>query len=151
MFTDTRSAIRLERGPDSRHLAVSRDISATPSEVWTILTDTTYWPAWGPSVTGVDCPDRVIRAGSRGRIETAFGMPLPFEITSCEGFRWTWDVANVSATGHRVEALDAGSRVVFELPLLAAAYAPVCRTRARRNRTTRRPFITEDGTSAGYG
>ncbi|MCO8254362.1 SRPBCC family protein [Haladaptatus sp. AB618] len=126
MFTDTHSEVCFERGPDGRHLAVSRDIAASPDAAWEILTDTTYWPAWGPSVTGVDCADRVIRAGSRGRIETAFGMPLPFEITSCEDFRWTWDVANVSATGHRVEALDDGCRVVFEVPVLAAAYAPIC-------------------------
>ncbi len=131
MFTDTRSEVQFERGPNGRHLAVSRDIDADPDAVWTILTDTTYWPAWGPSVTGVDCADQVIQAGSRGRIDTAFGMPLPFEITSCSGFRWTWKVSNISATGHRVEALDTGSRVVFELPVLAAAYAPVCQRALR--------------------
>ncbi|WP_423744431.1 SRPBCC family protein (plasmid) [Haladaptatus sp. SPP-AMP-3] len=121
------SDVRVERGPDGRHLAVSRTTAAPPERVWTVLTDTTAWPSWGPSVTDVECSDRVIRVGSTGRVRTPLGVWVPFEITTCEEFRWTWTVARVPATGHRVEAFETGSRVVFELPLLAAGYVPVCR------------------------
>lgn len=121
------SDVRVERGPDGRYIAVSRAIDAPPRRVWTVLTDTTYWPKWGPSVTEVDCSDEVIQVGSTGRIRTPFDIWLPFEITACEAYRWTWTVATLPATGHRVESLETGSRVVFELPLLAAAYVPVCR------------------------
>jgi uncharacterized protein YndB with AHSA1/START domain len=120
------SDVRIERGPDSRHIAVSRPTAAPPEHVWSVLTDTTEWPTWGPSVTDVECDDRVIRVGSTGRIRTPFGVWVPFEITTCEEFRWTWTVAGVPATGHRAETLETGSRVVFELPLLAAGYVPVC-------------------------
>ncbi|MFH5799281.1 SRPBCC family protein [Haladaptatus sp. CMAA 1911] len=121
------SDVRVERGPTGRHIAVSRPTAAPPDRVWSVLTDTSEWPTWGPSVTDVECTDRVIRVGSTGRVRTPFGIWVPFEITACEAFRWTWSVAGVPATGHRVEALETGSRIVFELPLLAAGYVPVCR------------------------
>jgi hypothetical protein len=59
------------------------------------------------------------------------GLELPFRITACAPCRWTWRVERVPATGHRVDAPaseDATDRcrVVFELPVLAAGYAPVC-------------------------
>ncbi|WP_458205415.1 SRPBCC family protein [Haladaptatus sp. NG-SE-30] len=120
--------IRVERGPDGRHLAVSRQIDAPTEHVWNLLTDTTYWPDWGPSVQAVECADRVIELGSTGRVKTLLGVWLPFEITACEDYRWRWTVARIPATGHRVEGLadERGCRVVFELPLFAAGYVPVC-------------------------
>jgi hypothetical protein len=41
--------------------------------------------------------------------------------------RWTWRVARVPATGHRVDPLGDRCRVSFEVPLVAAGYVPVCR------------------------
>lgn len=109
-----------------RVLEVARRIDAPAEEVWDVLVDTRRWPEWGPSIRRVECSDRRIRAGSAGRLWTVGGLELPFEITTCEGRRWSWRIAGVSATGHRVERLDRGCRVVFELPVIAAGYAPVC-------------------------
>jgi len=119
----------LARTPDGRRLEVSRDVRADRDAAWALLTDTRRWPEWGPTVGAVETDEPRIRAGSTGRVRVA-GLWLPFEVTFCEGYRWTWDVARLPATGHRVDA-PAGDgtsrcRVVFEVPVLAAGYAPVC-------------------------
>ncbi|WP_435154641.1 SRPBCC family protein [Haladaptatus sp. DFWS20] len=123
-----RGDVRVERSSDGSHLAVSREVDASTETVWNLLTDTTYWPDWGPSVQAVECADGTIRPGSTGRVKTPLAIWLPFEITSCDGYRWTWNVAGIPATGHRVEGLtdQSGSRVVFELPIAAAGYVPIC-------------------------
>lgn len=107
-------------------MEIDRRIDAPVEAAWDVLIDTRRWPEWGPSIRRVECTDERIRTGSTGRVWTVGGLELPFEITTCEDRRWSWEVAGVSATGHRVEPLDRGCRVVFELPLLAAGYAPVC-------------------------
>jgi len=120
-------SVRLTRTSDGRRFEVSRRVDAPPERVWEVFTDTACWPEWGPSVTDVECSDRVVREGSTGRVRTPIGVWAPFTVLSCTDRRWTWTVAGVPATGHRVESLGNGSLAVFELPLLAAAYAPVCR------------------------
>lgn len=124
----SRGAIRtrLRRTPDGRRIDVSRAVAAPPDAAWGLLTDTARWPAWGPSVSAVACTDRQIRPGATGRVRVA-GLWLPFEVTACEPYRWTWTVAGIPATGHRVDPADEGCRVAFEIPPLAAAYVPVCR------------------------
>ncbi|GAA0463029.1 SRPBCC family protein [Halococcus dombrowskii] len=128
----------IERTPDGRRLLVSRPIDAPADIVWSILTDTDRWPEWGPSIAAVDCPDRFIHEGSHGHVETVgpgallpslsnSGLRVPFRVTSCADRRWTWRVAGVPATGHRVEPVGENCRTAFEIPLPAAAYAPVCR------------------------
>ena len=88
-------------------------------------------------MAAVECADRFVEAGSRGRIRTTGpgtlvgspetgGLWLPFRVTDCEEYRWTWRVGGVRATGHRVEPAGENCRVVFEVPLLVAGYAPVC-------------------------
>ncbi|WP_435077256.1 SRPBCC family protein [Halococcus sp. AFM35] len=129
--------VAIERTPDGRRLVVARTVDAPAETVWSILTDTARWPEWGPSVAAVDCPERFIQSGSRGYIETVgpgtflgpdrSGLRVPFRITTCADYRWTWRVAGVPATGHRVESRGENCRVAFEIPLPAAAYAPVCR------------------------
>jgi hypothetical protein len=112
---------------------VGREIPAPADAVWDVLVDTAQWPEWGPSVSAVQCDDRRIVAGSTGRVQVLGGPWVPFEVTACTDRRWTWDVARIPATGHRVEPVDAmRSRAVFEIPLLAGGYAVVCR-RALRN------------------
>jgi hypothetical protein len=130
------SAVAVERTPDGRRLVVSRAIDAPADVVWTLLTDTRWWPVWGPSVGAVevDGDDRTIREGTTGRVRVA-GTLVPFRIDRCRDRRWTWRVADVPATGHRVEAVDGRSRAAFEVPLLAAPYAVVC---ARALRTIAR-------------
>ena len=125
-------------------LAVRRSIRAAPETVWKIITDTHQWPRWGPSVQRVESPNRFIQKGDRGRVKTAAGIWLPFEITEFEPERyWAWKVAGVRATGHRVEPVgNAGSdpdepggcRLIFEAPAIAFPYLSVCRWAAGRIR-----------------
>ena len=116
------------------HLDVSRDLAASPAAAWGVLTDTRSWPAWGPSVAEVRTEPPVLAAvGQRGQLRGPVGPWVPFEITGFDpGSRWTWRVAGIAATGHRVEPRPDGCRVVFEVPRLAAPYAAVCRVALRR-------------------
>jgi uncharacterized protein YndB with AHSA1/START domain len=112
---------------------VAREIAAAPADAWRLLTDTRTWPAWGPSVADVDCDPPQLELGLRGRVRTAVGVWLPFVVTTLEpGHRWSWRVAGIPATGHRVEPTASGCRVVFEVPLAAIAYVPVCQLALRR-------------------
>jgi len=116
----------IERTPDGRRLVVRRTVDAPVEVVWDVLTDTTRWPDWGPSITAVESPDRYVRSGSRGRVRALGAVWLPFEIASCENYRWTWSVAGIEATGHFADTHPVGAVVGFEMPVLAAAYVPVC-------------------------
>ncbi|MFB6206593.1 MAG: SRPBCC family protein [Haloglomus sp.] len=116
---------RIERTPDGRRLVVARRTAASSEAVWRAFRDTERWPEWGPSVRAVDCSDRYVEAGSSGHVTTVGGLRLPFEVTTCANGRWTWDVARLPATGHRVEGPP--TVAAFEVPLLAAPYAAVCR------------------------
>lgn len=98
---------------------------ASRDAVWRAFRDTRRWPDWGPSVRAVDCPDRYVRAGSTGHVTTLGGLRVPFEVTTCTDGRWTWDVAGLPATGHRVTSDPVVA--AFEVPLVAAPYAAVCR------------------------
>lgn len=118
---------RYERA--GRRIDVSRVIDATPDAAWELVTDTGRWPEWGPSVRAVDCERRYITADTEGRVHTPLGW-VPFRVVDCADRRWTWRVAGVPATGHRVDADP--TRIVFEVPAIAAGYAPVCAIALRR-------------------
>ncbi len=62
-------------------------------------------------------------------MRTPFGIRLPFEVTAFEeGVRWSWKVAGVPATDHRVRPLGPTTCAVgFGIPRIAAPYALVCR------------------------
>lgn len=109
-------------------IGVERDMEARPGDVWNLLVDTRRWADWSPSITDVESSETRIRYGTTGKIRTRLGGWLPFEVTKYkEGSYWAWDVARIGATGHRVEPIAGGTRVTFEVPVYAAAYAPVCR------------------------
>lgn len=109
-------------------IEISRTVSAPCGRVWDLLVDTSRWSEWGPSVLGVACPDRRIRVGSAGWVQTPLGLKLPFQITELvEGRSWAWNVAGIPATGHRVDGLKGGScRLTFTVPTMAAPYALIC-------------------------
>lgn len=121
---------------DSTFLSTTVEIAAPAERVWTILTDTRAWPDWGPSVRAVECEERFIEANSRGRVRTAVGIRLAFEVTGfVPGAYWAWRVAGIRATGHRVTPLDdQRCRLSFEVPKLAAPYLAVCRVAIGRIR-----------------
>lgn len=119
---------RLERIDGRRRLVVDREIDAPAQAVWDILRDTTLWPQWGPSVTDVECVDRYIDRGSTGRVRLPGGVWAPFEITTCENYRWTWSIRGIPATGHSVAQIsDRRCVAAFDVLLVAAGYLPVCR------------------------
>jgi hypothetical protein len=114
-----------------RRVEVSRTVAVDREAAWDLVTDTTRWPEWGPSVRAVDCERRFVRPGTTGRVRTPLGW-APFRVVDCAPYRWTWRVAGVPATGHRVDTAAGGCRVVFEVPLAAAPYAAVCAVALRR-------------------
>jgi uncharacterized protein YndB with AHSA1/START domain len=137
-----RSRVRVERGESGRRYAVSREYDAPPAAAWRVLANTEHWATWGPTVSDVHPGDETVREGLTGEVQVLGGPWVPFEITDVSvdepgGVRrWAWSVARIPATGHRVEAIDhedrrgdgseRGCRVVFEVPLLAGGYVPVC-------------------------
>jgi len=114
----------------------SLEIPVPAAVAWRLLTDTQAWPRWGPSVLAVDAPTRFIGPGMRGRVRTALGLWLPFEITDWQaGRRWGWRVAGLPATGHIVATIGpTRCRVTFTVPAWAPFYVPVCRAALRRLR-----------------
>jgi hypothetical protein len=117
-----------------RYVEAGRTIRASCASLWDLLTDTTRWVEWGPSVRAVECEERYIRLGSKGRVRTAFGLWVPFVVTAMdEGQYWSWHVFGVPATGHRVNRLGKDRcRLVFQIPIWAAPYAIVCHMALRR-------------------
>lgn len=115
-------------------LATRALVDADAGRVWRLLVDTARWPEWGPSVRAVECASRIIGPGVTGRVQTAPGPWLDFEITDwVDGCYWRWRVAGVPATGHRVVDHGPGrSQVVFEVPAWAPFYLPVCAVAVRR-------------------
>ena len=118
-------------------LETSVEILAPASAAWKLLTDTSRWPQWGPSISRVESAEQYIGPGSTGRVQTIIGVWLPFRVTEfVAGQRWYWEVAGIPATGHRVESLGFDRcRVVFEVSLLAAPYLAVCRLALQRIRS----------------
>ncbi|MFB6283519.1 MAG: SRPBCC family protein [Halobacteria archaeon] len=119
--------INVKSTPDGWRLLVSRKIDAPVKTVWNLLTDTKAWRKWGTSVVGVEADRRYIKEGMEGEVEILGSFWVPFEITSYEEYRWTWDVAKIPATGHRVNELRGErSKAVFEVPMHMSGYTPVC-------------------------
>jgi uncharacterized protein YndB with AHSA1/START domain len=114
-------------------LEAARHVDAAPAAAWRLLAEPAQWPSWGPAVRAVACRDERLRTGTTGRLRTPVGAWVPFTVTSVDpGHRWTWRVAGIPATGHRVEPGPNGCRVVFELPTWAVGYLPVCELALRR-------------------
>jgi hypothetical protein len=106
---------------------VDRAMPVPAAAAWDVITDLDAWPVWGPSVSGAELDDvGPLRAGSRGRVITPVGVPLPFEITEfTAGRAWAWKVVSVPATRHEVIPTDTGCVVSFGVPLWAPAYLAV--------------------------
>ncbi|MDT5112432.1 MAG: hypothetical protein QOE04_2089 [Mycobacterium sp.] len=105
---------------------VSRRIQTPADAVWQLLVDLDDWPRWGPTVQRAELDGGVLTLGTKGRVWTPVGLPLPFEITEfVPGRSWAWQVAGVPATRHGVDPEDDGCRAWMSAPLWAPAYLPV--------------------------
>jgi len=113
---------------------VGKFYHASPLIVWNLITDTDQWPLWGPTVKRVQLPERFIRQGSLGRVLTAIGIWLPFVIVKFEhGCFWSWKVASINATGHRIQPVETGGCILwFEVPIIAAPYILICQMALNR-------------------
>jgi len=117
-----------------KNVWVSAEFDAPAATLWQILVDPDVWPQWGPSVHRAVVDGDALALGARGTVTTAVGVTLPFEITKFEaGTRWAWKVGGITATDHRVQALEGGRcRVGVGVPWPAASYLAVCRVALRR-------------------
>ncbi len=113
---------------------VGKMFLASPHTIWDLITDTTQWLRWGPTVKAVRHTERYIRKGSRGQVLTVMGIWLPFEISRYEHeCFWSWKVASIRATGHRLQPTDTGGCCLwFEVPLIAAPYLVICQMALNR-------------------
>lgn len=108
---------------------VEREIPVGAEAAWTLLVDVERWPEWGPSVRSAGLDSERFEHGATGWVRTSFGLRVPFEVTGFDdGHRWSWKVAGVPATDHRVRPLGpTACSVGFGVPRIAAPYAIVCR------------------------
>ena len=113
----------------SELISVGKMFSASPDILWDLITDTSQWPRWGPTVRAVRTSERYISQGSEGQVLTALGIWLPFVVTDYENeCFWNWKVASVRATGHRLQSVKAGGTILwFEVPVMAFPYIAICR------------------------
>lgn len=107
-------------------LRTSRTIAAPVDVVWDLISRYEHWPSWGVTIVAVDPDAGPVEPGATGRVKTIAGVWLPFEITDVDpGAWWSWKVAGIEATGHRVEPTSDGCRVTFTAPIWAPFYLPV--------------------------
>lgn len=113
---------------DGDKIRVSMEYGVSEERLWQIITDTKLWSKWGPSVKTVVCESRHIHENSKGKIQTAVGLWVPFEITGFEKFHyWGWKVNGIEATEHYIEKLsDEKTRLSFSMPKWAAPYTFIC-------------------------
>lgn len=112
---------------DSR-ISICKTIDRPAEMVWDIITDTRYWPTWGPSIVDVNCIDRRIKQGSKGSVKTALMVWLPFTITTFIDLKsWSWRIGPFNATGHTISSSDDCScTLCFDMGWWAFAYVPIC-------------------------
>ena len=116
-------------------------IDAPPAEVWAVLADVERWPAWTPSVTGVQRLDSgPLRVGSRTRLRQPGFPPTVWEITELEparSFCWAARTAGMTtlAEHYLSPAPDGGTEAVTRIGqdgLLAPVADLLWGRRARR-------------------
>lgn len=112
------------------------DVAAPARTAWDLLVEPAWWPRWGPTVRAARLDDGTTRltAGATGSVQTPVGVWLPFRV---EGWReddavvdgvreWSWRVAGVPATTHRVISLGPDRcRVEMSAPWWAVGYLGV--------------------------
>lgn len=115
-------------------ITVQKDIAAAAETVWDCLTDTHRWHEWGPSVAAVVCEQRYIAEAVEGKIKTALGFWVSFQVEEYQHLcSWRWQVAGYRATGHSIEVRGPQAcSLSFDMPLWAAPYLLICYWALRR-------------------
>ena len=104
-----------------------------PAQAWDRYRFLDRWSEWAPQITGVDCAERLLTAGARGRVR-GLGVPLPFTIDAVDpaarSWSWTVGVGPIRMHLHHwvTEGPDGGTttglRTTGPAPLVLA-YAPL--------------------------
>ena len=117
------------------------DVAAPSAAAWDCLVDLDYWPQWGPTVRAARLDDgtRRLSAGATGAVQTALGAWLRFEveewIETQHQASWSWRVAGIPATAHRVTSTTPSRcRVEMGVPLWGLPYLSVAAVALRRIR-----------------
>jgi Polyketide cyclase / dehydrase and lipid transport len=123
-------------------LRLGIDVAAPSELAWRQLSDLDCWPHWGPTVRSARLDDgtRVLSAEATGSVQTALGVWLRFRVEEwreeATSRSWSWRVAGVPATEHRVMSLGPDrSRVEMTVPWWSASYLAVVAIALRRIRT----------------
>ena len=113
---------------------ISANGRAVPDDVWRRYVEPDQWPGWSPQIRRVDCTDRRLRVGSKGKVHTIVGVSVPFEVTAIddEERSWSWRVRlplgfELNLT-HTVEPRGSGTRTgltVTGSALFVIPYLPV--------------------------
>jgi len=99
------------------------------------------WSMWSPQITGVDCADQVLTAGTTGRVRTLFGVSLPFEVLDLDHAdrSWRWSVHGPFGVRltlhHAVTATADGTTTNLTMhgpAVLVLGYAPLAQLALRR-------------------
>ena len=123
---------------DGIMLTVDRVIAAPPEALWQLLVDLDAWPRWGPPIrrAELDPPFGELQLGATGRVYTYLPVAAPFIVDEFDpGRYWSWTVAGLPATNHRVDPADEGARVTIGVPWWSAPYLTVCAVALRRMQT----------------
>jgi uncharacterized protein YndB with AHSA1/START domain len=116
-------------------LTVDRVIAAPPKAAWRLLVDLDAWPRWGPPIrhAELDSAYPELSLHATGTVYTVLPTGVPFVVTEFDPGRfWSWTVAGVPATSHRVDPVDGGARVTIAVPWWSAPYLTVCAIALRR-------------------
>jgi hypothetical protein len=117
-------------------LFISMAMEADSSQAWTLLTDTSRWTHWGPSIRRVEASERYLQSSSTGRVQTSLGIWLPYTVTDYrQGKYWSWRLGNIEATGHEVTPSSKGRCLItFSMPWWSLPYTLICHIALRRLR-----------------
>lgn len=116
-------------------LTVDRVINAPPEAAWKLLVDLDAWPQWGPPIrrAELDPPHGELALHVSGTVHTWLPVAVRFVVTEFDpGRLWSWNVAGLPATSHRVDPAGDRARVTIGVPWWSAPYLSVCSLALRR-------------------
>ena len=100
--------------------SVGMSMEAGSSDVWRIITDTSLWPQWGPSVLDVKCSDRFILYGTKGFVKTVMGFSPCF---------YHYIFKKKKENGHGPLAVSTPQGIaLFQLMMIAVCCFLICRS-----------------------